>query len=445
MFTLTKDTKIPPVDKTVLILQRHAEDIGVPLDYDRMQEYIAYYTIAADNLIYNIIQATIPDGPRPKVTEYKDSYFISFLDKVGCTRYLDKTPKGAVSLADDSIKAAIAKEVIPKEIADIMTLYSKVKSYKQLISPFANILQEYGIVNWETYDNHRMLLVKPIAVPQITGRVGYQSPAITNFGRDVQDIITVPKGWVKCEADSGQIDPRISQSWYIHDPQLIKCTNMYNDAYYGYLHYCCWLTDEERASGTLDLKPREVTDEMKAQRKEFKTFGNAVMYGSTENRLGNPNKANFIRYIGGHPERVKRQHLVENQVMRGDYIFYTYFGTPVDIMSGPSAHEDLKHSAEEQFRRRVNRGINAPIQGTAADLFRYSVMKADNLLTREAPNSRIIAYVHDSGKFMIAEDEYDKVIDQLKEIVSYQVEDWIPIYGDYEEGVHIKNLKRFLV
>ena len=46
---------------------------------------------------------------------------------------------------------------------------------------------------------------------------------------------------------------------------------------------------------------------------------------------------------------------------------------------------------------------------------------------------------------MIAEDEYDKVIDQLKEIVSYQVEDWIPIYGDYEEGVHIKNLKRFLV
>ena len=78
-------------------------------------------------------------------------------------------------------------------------------------------------------------------------------------------------------------------------------------------------------------------------------------------------------------------------------------------------------------------------------MFRYSVMKADNLLTREAPNSRIIAYVHDSGKFMIAEDEYDKVIDQLKKIVSYQVEDWIPIYGDYEEGVHIKNLKRFLV
>ena len=128
MFTLTKDTMILPVDITVSILQRHAEDIGVPLDYDRMQEYIAYYTIAADNLIYHIIQTTIPNGPRPKVTEYKDSDFISFLDKVGCTRYLDNTPKGAASLADDSIKAAIAKEVIPKEIADIIRISAHCKS-----------------------------------------------------------------------------------------------------------------------------------------------------------------------------------------------------------------------------------------------------------------------------------------------------------------------------
>lgn len=442
MFHLTKETKIPNINSTVAILQRHASDIGVPLDYDRMQEYYAYYTIQHDKLMQHIISYT---GSTTRIQDYKDSDFITFLNRAGVLDHFEKTKGGRYSLGAESIDSVLSKNVLSKEISTIVEKYSLAKSYSVLISPFANIFKDYEIANWETYDNHRMLLVNPIAVPQLTGRVGYQNPAITNFGRVIQDIITVPKGWIKCEVDSGQIDPRISQSWYIHDKQLVKCTNMYNDAYYGYLHYCCFLNDTQRASGNIDLQPFEITDEMKDKRQKFKTFGNAVMYGSTENKAGDPEKANFIRYIGGHPERVRKQQEVESAIMRGEHIFHTYFGTPIDILAGPSAVKDKEYSAEEQFKRQVNRGINAPIQGTAADLFRYSVMKADNLLTLKAPNSRIIAYVHDSGKFMIHENEYDKVIDDIKEIVSYQVEDWIPIYGEYEEGVHIKNVKRFLV
>ena len=79
--------------------------------------------------------------------------------------------------------------------------------------------------------------------------------------------------------------------------------------------------------------------------------------------------------------------------------------------------------------------MNNPVQGTAADLMRLSIVRANNLLQRKAPNSVITEYIHDSGKFAIHEDDYHKVIDELKEITAYQVDDWIPIYSDSTDDI----------
>jgi hypothetical protein len=168
------------------------------------------------------------------------------------------------------------------------------------------------------------------------------------------------------------------------------------------------------------------------------------MYGSTENIAKDPDKELFIKYIGGHPSRIKLQKSVEDMIERGERIFYTAFGTPIDITNGPSDSKYADHSSNEYFKHLVRNAINNPMQGTAADMMRFSVLKADSLLRRKAPNSIILQYVHDAGKFMIAESDYDNIIDELKEITSYQVEDWLPIYCDPVEGVHPAELKRFI-
>ena len=55
------------------------------------------------------------------------------------------------------------------------------------------------------------------------------------------------------------------------------------------------------------------------------------------------------------------------------------------------------------------------------------------------------SYTHDSGTFAVHESDYDTVMPELKEVTSYQVEDWIPIYGEPQEGVkRNKNLPRLL-
>ena len=444
MHNISTDMKMPSISEVVDVLTAHTNKFGVPLDYDRMLEYQAYFTMKGTAIKKRIIKYT---GSTRSVDDYGDADFLQFITNVGVSTGLQLTQKGnKISMGKDSLGAAIATGLYSDELNKLMELYIEQGRCFKAISSFKKIFENHPIASIETFDNHRMIITKPTWVPQNTGRIGAQNPGLMNISKDVHDIFTVPKGYVYLEVDSGQIEPRLIQSAYINDPQLKKCTMMYNDAYYGYVHYCRYLTDEQRRSGTLDLQPVPVTPEMEALRKKFKTFGNATMYGSTENRLNDPDKAAFIKYIGGHPNRVKWQKRVEDQIDRGQKIFYTIFGTPIDVTAGGEDDKYPDKESDAYFAHLVRTAINNPIQGTAADLMRYSVLQADKLISTEAPNSFILQYVHDAGKFAISEYEYDRVKDRIHEITAYQVDTWIPIYSGVEEGViPSKDVKRFIV
>ncbi len=437
MLNVKLDTRIPDVNECIQILDYNTEEFGIPLDYDRMCEYYGYYTLQAERL-------------KNKNSRYVDfsqeGSFRLFLEKNKIYTGLLTTPRGGVSLSEESLNGAINSKLYNEDLCQIMRDYAAYKSYLHNVSPFKEILANHDISPIPTYDNHRMIICKPIWTPQNTGRIGMSNPGLMNIAKDLHDIETVPKGWVYLTVDSGQIDPRITQSYYLHDEQLKKCTMMYNDAYYGYIHYCTLLTPEQRASKTTDLIPAEITDEMVARRKKFKTYGNAVMYGSTSNPDGDPLKAAFIKYIGGHPQRVEWQRRVTKQIEQGERIFKTAFGFPIDITGGPSDSNYENKNSDSYIAHLVRCAINNPVQGTAADLMRLSIKTAQDILLRQCKHSYILRYTHDSGTFAIDEDEFDKVAEQLKGITSYQVEDWIPIYGDPQIGIEsISGLERFVV
>lgn len=446
MHQMSLDMNIPTVDQTISILEKHNQRFGIPLDLDRMCEYWSYYTLKSEDCLRRVIRYIDPSGRNyGKTTQFKDNDFRGWLKANNVVKGFKKTDGDEMSLAKESLDAVIATGLYSEEINKILELYGEGKAAAKAVSLLGNIIQSYPVAGIETWDNHRMVVVRPTWTGQNTGRIGSSDPAVMNITRTLGDIFTVPKGWVYFEADSGQIDPRIIQSWVLGDAQLKRCTMLYDDAYFGYVHYCTYLTDEERRSRTLDLKPVELTDEQKAKRKKFKTFGNAVVYGSKENDACDPDKDLFIRYIGGHPGVVKNKQNIENQIDRGERIFYTAFGSPVDITKGPSDKRYREKASEEAyFNHLVRTAINCRIQGTAADLMRYSVRQADTLLRRKAPNSLILQYVHDAGKFMIAESDYDNVINELREITAYQIDDWLPIHCDPCEGIHDSELKRFV-
>ena len=65
---------------------------------------------------------------------------------------------------------------------------------------------------------------------------------------------------------------------------------------------------------------------------------------------------------------------------------------------------------------------------------RISVGSANSLLMSRTKKSYIINYVHDAGMFAIHNDELNDVKDELADIVSYDIEGWLPIYADPEFG-----------
>lgn len=428
MINISRNIAVPSVESTISVLSAHNNLMPNFFDFDKICQYISYCTLKAKRLEPEMFEPL----------KYKAGYTNSLANVL--TRWIydncdvsvfNKTKTGNLSLDKDSLSSAFSSGTLSPVADKLLKQYQEYCNLKHTARTLCTLMQ-FPIVDIPSFDNHRMIAVYPNWRGQNTGRIAMYDPAIQNFPREVQDIATVPKGWVYTHTDSGQIEPRTIYSAYIPDPQIQALIRLYNDAYYGVLHYLD-LTDEEIYKGVLDFKAKEITDEMKTNRKILKTHNNAVMYGSTSNVSGDPIKEKMIRRIGNHPLRLKWIKDLESKIERGVTEFPTALGTMIDISKSDKL-EGLYRGTDAWFHEMVKLAINNPIQGTAADLMRISVMEANRIISRETKNTVIINYVHDAGSFAIYEDEYDKVADKLKDIVSYNVEGWLPILADPEEG-----------
>jgi len=440
MLKISLDRKPLTPQQCCNIITQHNEDFGVCLDYDRILEYYSYFQIRAGGIRERIVKYTgIPCKGKLKEADFKNW----LLSKGVRTGFLT-TPGGDIAMSEKSLTAVVQTGMYDEGIETVINLYIERERCLTLINKFWNLIIGYEVHPRETWDGHRMIVVRPKWSPQNTGRIGAKDPNVLGFNRVLKDIETVPKGWEIWTIDSGQIEPKIIQSTYIEDPVLVNCTLANKDAYYGYWQYCVELSDAERRNPNTVINPLIITDDLKSKRQTYKTFGNACMYGAASNSDNDPIKAAYIKYIGGHPKRVALVEDLKARIEAGERVFYTKFGTPIDISAGPSEENYPDKTSKTYFNHLLNQAINNPVQGTAADLMRFSIEEANNLLSKEAEKSFIIKYTHDSGTFAVHESDRAAVLDILKGITSYQVENWLPIYGDPEGPAKPKILERLI-
>ena len=313
---------------------------------------------------------------------------------------------------------------MPEEHKHVVLLASKLAQIKKNKSELIALLQN-PLSDKPSCDGHRMIEVIPEWSTQNTGRIAMSKPAVQNLSHNLQELLTVPIGYKLIHTDSGQVEPRITYSAFVPDKQIKTLVELYDDAYYGVLHYC---TMDYRyiESGTLDFQKMTLSEEMTSNRKKIKAYGNGVMYGSK--KCEDSIKQAMLERIGKHPARLELVSEIEHKLNHGIHVFETYFGTPIDITNSSK----FANGAQVPMDEKVRLAINNPIQGTAADLMRYSVLQANKILLDRTKDSSIISYVHDAGYFCINEDDYDNVHEELEDIVAYQVDDWIPIHADAE-------------
>lgn len=426
MIHITKNTYIPGVEETLGTLKMHNSMMPQFADFDKVMMNINYLQIEIEKIGKPLFDVIGKPEKFDAMNRMKSYLAMSNTDLSGFN-----TTKTGISLDEESIQSAFDSNTLSEDTILLLQAYQKYSKLIRVRGTLIGLLQN-PISDVPSCDGHRMLILRPEWHPQNTGRVAMRNPAIMNFARSIQEIITVPEGFVKLHTDSGQVEPRIVYSAFIKDPQIQELIKLYDDAYYGLLHYCT-MSDAYIHSGVLNFVPMEITDAVKDSRQKIKTYGNAVMYGSKSNPTGDPVKAAMIKRIGEHPARIQMINDLMQQINRGVTMFPTAFGTLIDTSKSDKLIDFSSHSGSLD-EQKLKLAINNPIQGTAADLMRVSVYEANKLLMSNAKKSYIINYVHDAGMFAIHEDDLHRVKDELSYIVSYNVEGWLPITADPEFG-----------
>ena len=244
-----------------------------------------------------------------------------------------------------------------------------------------------------------------------TGRLSSNDPNLQNIpvrteeGRKIRKAFIAEPGHVLISADYSQIELRLLA--HIGDIAQLKT------AFQNGLDIHA-MTASEMFGVPIEGMPSEV-------RRRAKAINFGIIYGISA--FGLANQLSIPRdeaqaYIGTYFERFPgiRAYMDKTRALVREQAFVTtLFGRKVNIM-------DIRASspAHRQFAERA--AINAPIQGTAADVIRRAMVRMPGALTRAGLKARMLLQVHDELIFEAPLEEADAVCALARQVMERAAE-----------------------
>jgi DNA polymerase-1 len=255
-----------------------------------------------------------------------------------------------------------------------------------------------------------------------TGRMASLNPNLQNIpvrreqGREIRRAFVPEAGWLLLSADYSQIELRIMAA-LSGDAAMLEAFAAGRDIH------------TETASRVYGVDANAVSDEM---RRSAKTVNFGIIYGISAfglaQRLGIPRsegQALIQQYFATFPG-IKKQMDDTIQFCRQNGYVETVTGRRRYLPDIRSANATVRAAAERN-------AINAPIQGTAADMIKIAMARVHQELTRRKLRTRMLLQVHDELVFELWPDEQDEVIDLIKEKMRNALPLGVPV--EVEAGV----------
>ncbi|GAB4244075.1 MAG: DNA polymerase I [Acidobacteriota bacterium] len=231
-----------------------------------------------------------------------------------------------------------------------------------------------------------------------TGRLSSSNPNLQNIpirsemGRRIRRAFVAEPGFLILSADYSQIELRV-MAHLSEDPVLVAAFRRGEDIHAR--------TAREVFGDDSGLDPQEL-------RRRAKVINFGIIYGLSAYGLARSlkiDRSDAQRFIDSYFERyagVKRW--IEQTLADAERYGYvkTMFGRIRQIPEINSKNWNLR-----EFAKRT--AINAPIQGTAADLIKMAMVAIHRRLEQERRRTRLILQVHDELVFEVAEDEVDQI------------------------------------
>ncbi|GBO86143.1 DNA polymerase I [Marinobacter adhaerens] len=333
-----------------------------------------------------------------------------FYDKMGLP-VIKKTPKGAPSTAEPVLQELAHEHELPRLILEHRSL-SKLKS------TYTDTLPE--LIHHRTGRVHTSYHQAVTA----TGRLSSSEPNLQNIpirseqGRRIRQAFIAPEGYKLVAADYSQIELRI-MAHLSGDKGLLKAFEKGEDIH------------RATASEVFGVSLEEVSSD---QRRSAKAINFGLIYGMSafglSRQLDVERKVaqQYIdRYFERYPGVLKYMDNIRKQA-HDDGFVETLFGRRLYLPEINARNKQLQQAAERT-------AINAPMQGTAADIIKRAMVDVENWLLKDhADEARMTMQVHDELILEVKESALDKIRSGLEKRMSAAAELDVPLLVEAGAG-----------
>ena len=305
-----------------------------------------------------------------------------------------KTPSGTPSTDEDVLEKLALDYPLPKTLLEYRGLAKLKSTYTDKLPRMVN--QTTGRV----HTNYAQAVA-------VTGRLSSTDPNLQNIpvrtaeGRRIREAFIAPPGSTLLSADYSQIELRI-MAHISGDESLLRAFAAGEDIHRA--------TAAEIFSTERDL----VTSE---QRRYAKVINFGLIYGMSAfglaSQLGierSAAQAYIDRYFARYPGVAQYMQRTRDDARNLGYV-ETVFGRRLWLAEIKSPNGPRRQAAERA-------AINAPMQGTAADLIKLAMIAVQDWLEREKMKSMIIMQVHDELVFEAPNAEVDKLTGAIPKLMT---------------------------
>ncbi|MCU6667580.1 DNA polymerase I [Enterobacteriaceae bacterium H4N4] len=323
---------------------------------------------------------------------------------------LKKTPGGAPSTSEEVLEELALDYPLPKVILQYRGL-AKLKSTYTDKLPL--------MINPKTSRVHTSYHQAVAA----TGRLSSTDPNLQNIpvrneeGRRIRQAFIAPQDYLIVSADYSQIELRI-MAHLSRDKGLLTAFAQGQDIH------------RATAAEVFGMPLDSVTGE---QRRSAKAINFGLIYGMSafglSRQLNIPRKESqkyMDLYFERYPGVLEYMESTRAQAKEKGY---------VETLEGRRLYlPDIKSSNAARRAGAERAAINAPMQGTAADIIKRAMIAVDAWLENERPRVRMIMQVHDELVFEVHKDDLESVSEKIHELMENSVKLDVPLLVEVGSG-----------
>ncbi len=325
---------------------------------------------------------------------------------------LKKTPSGAPSTDEEVLERLAADYPLPKTLLEYRALTKLKSTYTDKLPRMVNP------ATGRVHTNYAQATA-------VTGRLASTDPNLQNIpvrtpeGRRIREAFIAPAGCAIVSADYSQIELRI-MAHISRDENLLRAFAAGEDVH------------RATAAEIFNRELHEVTSE---ERRYAKVINFGLIYGMSAfgvaQALGLERataQAYIDSYFTRYPGVARYMQQTREQARERGYV-ETVFGRRLWLAEIRAANSGRRQGAERA-------AINAPMQGTAADLIKLSMIAVQDWLDAERLSAKLVMQVHDELVLEVPQAELARVREQLPGLMTGVAELAVPLVVDVGVGAN---------